>query len=115
MEVGSLQVTRSRTGRWALILGGWTLVGLFYAVQVYLIYSRNMQSPNWRQVVPAAIGFWYIWAALTPLILRLGRVFRFEGRRRVRNFVVHLVFGILLAMVHDAVLLLGASLFEAAT
>jgi two-component sensor histidine kinase len=105
----------SRKARWALIFTGWTLLGAVYAVQIHLVYARNMQSPSWRQVIPAAIGFWYIWAALSPLILRLGRTFRFEGRRWVRNLVIHLVCGVLLAMVHDALLLLGLSLYEVAT
>jgi len=107
---------RSRITRWGLILGGWTLMGLFYALQIFLLYSRNnMQPANWRQVIPAALGFWYIWAALSPLIVRLGRAYRFEGRAWRRSLGVHLLCGILFALVHDSLLLLGLSLYEAAT
>ena len=88
-------------------------MGLFYALQVFLLYSRsNMQSASWRQVIPAALGFWYLWAALSPLIVRLGKAYRFEGRTWRRSLGVHLVCGILLALVHDALMLLGVSLYE---
>src|SRR5215831_6724047 len=106
----------SRIVRWGLIFGGWTLMGLFYALQIFLLYSRNnMQPASWRQVIPAALGFWYIWAALSPLIVRLGRAYRFEGRAWRRSLGVHLLCGILFALVHDSMLLLGLSLYEAAT
>jgi signal transduction histidine kinase len=73
-----------------------------------------MQRASWRQVIPAALGFWYIWAVLSPMILRLGRAFKFEGRKWPRSLAVHLVCSFLSAMAHDALLLLGASFYEAA-
>jgi len=115
MTVESLPARRSLSAKWALIFGGWTLIGLFYALQIYLIYARNMQSARWGQVVPAALLFWYIWAGLSPLILRLGRAFRFESRVWVRGLIVHMVCGIGIALAHDGLLLLGVSLYEAAS
>src|SRR5262249_33106451 len=115
MTAGSEPATRSLIARWGIILGGWTLLGLFYAVEIYLLYSRNsMQAASWRQVIPGALGFWYLWAGLSPLILKLGRAFRFEGRGWPRSLGVHLVCGILFGLTHDALLLLGVSLYEAA-
>src|SRR5262249_44982441 len=115
MTAGSGPTTRSLIARWGIILGGWTLLGLFYAVEIYLLYSRNsMQAASWRQVIPGALGFWYLWAGLSPLIVKLGRTFRFEGRGWPRSLGVHLVCGILFGLTHDALLLLGVSLYEAA-
>lgn len=82
-------------GRWALVLvGAATALGLITVLEAHaraLTYGRD-PSP-----LGVALRAWmpdyYLWAALTPLIVWVGRRFPLERRELVRNLGVHAVIG----------------------
>ncbi len=52
-----------------LIFGGWTLLGLFTASQIYIRYAYySDHPPTWRQALSVSFSDWYAWAVLSPFI-----------------------------------------------
>jgi len=58
--------------------------------QTYLANLRSPKPPTWGQALLASLTLFYVWAALTPLVLWLGRRLPFE-RHTLRNLVTHLL------------------------
>jgi len=90
-----------RRPQWiAGVLLAWTAVGLFFFTQDLL---RNLMfrdpTPWWHLLVSWLVGV-YISAALTPVMLWLGRRFPLERKRWVRRVALHLWFSVALAIVH---------------
>lgn len=81
---------RSRT-KWALIVGGWTLFGLFFTSQNYISQAHYRGRVEWKQTFIIWMLCAYSWGALTPAMLWLARRFSFEKESRLRAFFVHLV------------------------
>ena len=80
--------------RWSLpllVMSFWTLMGLLDASQRYL--SFNHDSLWWQHLATRQLTVYYFWAALTPLVFRLGRRFTFEQPRRMRGVVAHVLVG----------------------
>jgi two-component system LytT family sensor kinase len=79
---------------------------LLYTPQTYL---SNLRSPTpltvGRAFAANAILF-YLWAALTPLVLWLGRRFLIEQSRLARNLAIHFGLSFLVASLHLFLLLL---------
>ncbi|HXE92165.1 MAG TPA: histidine kinase [Terriglobales bacterium] len=99
----SIFLPSRRWQRWLLILGAWTVTGLYFAGESYS-YSTYLERPTewWR------FGIWwltnfYIWAALTPLVLLLVRRFAFEPPHRRRDFGIHTLGSLSLAALHSAI------------
>ena len=82
-----------------LILGCWTFLALLFTPQTYLASLRSPTRPTWGQALLASLTLFYVWAALTPLVLWLGRRFSFE-RHPWRNFVIHLLLCGPVALLH---------------
>lgn len=64
--------------KWGLLLMGWTLLGLFAATRLKLSYFYSGQPITWRNALILALTDWYVWAALSPLIIWLARRFPLE-------------------------------------
>ena len=76
--------------KWGLLLGSWTLFGLFFASQVLVNRAYRGRPLNFWHTLSVWLICAYLWAGLTPLILYFSRRFRVE-RGRLRNLLVHLV------------------------
>lgn len=90
-----------RRPQWiAGVLLAWTVAGLFFFTQDLL---RNLMfrdpTPWWHLLVSWLTGV-YISAALTPVMLWLGRRFPLERKRWVRRVALHFLFSVTLALVH---------------
>lgn len=88
--------------RWkvaGVIVGCWTFLALLFTPQTYLASQRSPTPPTWGQAILASLALFYVWAALTPLVLWLGRKFPFE-RHPFRNPVVHLLLCGPVALLH---------------
>ncbi len=81
---------RTRAARWLLVLAFWTLLALFFASQTGMTYLYGQGSAPWSFIVKLALSEWYIWAALSPVVVWLARRFPFERGRRLRALAVHL-------------------------
>ncbi len=65
-----------RAGTKVLLIA--TLLGLFFAAQIYYSAASFHQSVSWGQALYWAFGDWYEWALLSPLIFWLCRRFQFD-------------------------------------
>jgi len=93
-------VFERRWVRWILLFLIWTAVGLFFASQSSLWDRYIYQSPITRErALITNLSFYYIWACLTPMVLRLGRRFQFERSSWVRSLLVHLPTSLLLSTI----------------
>ena len=83
-------------GRWvrrAAVFGLWTLVGLFFSTQGYLILTRvyGSDEPFWMVAANTLPG-WYVWAALSPAVARLARRYRVSRGTWRRALAAHALF-----------------------
>jgi two-component system, LytTR family, sensor kinase len=79
---------RGRWGFWLLVLAGWTVLAVVFAVSSSLTYALSYQPPRWRYTLTMAVTEWYVWAALTPLIAWLSRRFRLTRSQWARLIVL---------------------------
>ncbi|HYE74457.1 MAG TPA: hypothetical protein VEF04_14055, partial [Blastocatellia bacterium] len=99
------QKNRFRRGlvKWLLIGGVWTLVAFFFTSQI-VTQSRVTNRPlPFFKVLSWEIFSCYVWLAILPLILWLGRRFRFEKNVWPQSLVVHLVASLLIALAQQAI------------
>lgn len=94
------------SGAW-VILGCWTLFGLFFAVQRYAERAYAGRPTSWARVLTAWAVCAYLWAALTPLVLWLARRFPFGRKRWLQPLLIHVAAGVVISTVHLAVYLLA--------
>ena len=86
--------------RLAFIWLVWTLVGFFFASQLYVVAARSGSErpiPFSRALV-WQMGACYLFALLTPLVLWLSRRFRIERANWRRAVLVHAAAGTLIAV-----------------
>lgn len=78
----------------------WTAVGLFFASESALWGRYIFRTPvTWDQALKTNLSFYYIWACIAPLVLWLGKRFRFERGSRTISFLIHLPTSVLLSTV----------------
>lgn len=86
--------------RWVAYLGGWTLVGLFFASQTWLAYKYSSGNPHWKPILEFSLSEWYLWALLAPGVVWLARRFPIERGHLARSVPVHAAASILVALLH---------------
>jgi len=93
---------RGRGKRFALVLGAWTAVGLFRAVERYTLdpVSSERLEFGFREALAQNLLFSYLWAAFTPLVAWLAFRYTIASPARARTLAVHFAAGVLLAVVH---------------
>jgi len=94
---------RGKAGKWravSKVLLIATLLGLFFAAQIFYSAASFHHPVSWGQALYWALGDWYEWALLSPVIFWLCRRFQFDRRSWPRSLPVHLVGGLLLSGVH---------------
>ncbi|MCA1614194.1 MAG: hypothetical protein LC800_08630, partial [Acidobacteria bacterium] len=85
--------------KWLLIFACWTLVGLMFASQWYVGNNANGYPTTWAQAVTWALTEYWLWAALTPLILLAGHGFFIDRDNWRRSVGAHMLLGVLFASV----------------
>jgi hypothetical protein len=98
---------RDKWRLWLSIVIGWTLIGLAYALN-YLVYAHHYveifeKRPTLKQMLVWELPYWFLWAAVSPLIFRLAQRFRLERGRLFRNSLIHVAACFALALAHRAV------------
>jgi len=83
-------IRQRRWLKWALFLAGWSLIGLFFALQEWFTYPPEKPPVTWARALSSEMGFWYAWAALFPVIWWLARRFPLESARLGRRLLFHL-------------------------
>lgn len=86
-----------------LIFAGWTLIGLFFSLQVYLIFNiLEGKSFPWWQAVSSTLPDWYLWALLSIFIVRVSHRFPLDRESWPRNLLAHIPLSLVVALVHLA-------------
>jgi len=96
----------SRTRRllqWALIFAAWTLIVVTFSVQEYVFAVARGRPDNFWHEFLVASSDWYIWAALTPLVLYFCRRFRITSDDWVPTVLMHLIVGIAISFLQLAI------------
>lgn len=90
--------------RQTIILGflGWTLFGLFFALQSYLNSAYLGRPQAFARVFAPWLVCSYLWALLTPLALRVVRRFPVGREFLFRCIAIHLLFGTVFSLLQLA-------------
>ncbi|HEX6040654.1 sensor histidine kinase [Longimicrobium sp.] len=100
-----------RMGRraFAMIAGAWLLYGLLVGSQTVLGYALLGESgpPWWRMMLYQLVPY-LAWAALTPLVLSLGRRFPLVRGGLARHLPVHLAVAVVLSLIPALAFAFGA-------
>jgi two-component system LytT family sensor kinase len=103
---------RGRVG--LIILVGWTLFGLFMALQSYAIEAQAGAEVSWHLTLVREMIYAYLWALFTPIILWLSRKFRIERARTLPNVPVQIAASIIVAIVQKFLFSSGYGLYRSA-
>jgi hypothetical protein len=87
-----------RWGWWLVVVAGWTLLACVFAVSSSLTYVLAYQPPQWRRTFVMAFTEWYVWAAMTPLVVWLARRLMLRRRRWMARFLVLAAIGLPIAV-----------------
>lgn len=101
MNSKSLSLFQHRWVRWTLYLAFMTLLGLINTGQSYLYcsaYGSTASFQFWPTLV-LGVSDWYLWAALTPVIIWLSRRYPFYPETWGKSLLVHLGCNLLFSFV----------------
>lgn len=94
---------------WRAIIIGWTLIGLAYAFNYWKYSSHYVEifspPPTLKEMLVWELPYWFLWAAISPLVFWLTQRFRLDHGRLLRNSFIHIAACIVLALIHRAVYL----------
>jgi two-component system LytT family sensor kinase len=99
--------TRKRARTWALVLGFWTLLALFFSSEIYSYQVAAGEPLPWLRALRWSLVSWYAWAALAPLVFWLVRRFSLERLGIARGALLHLVLAAAFSLLHLVVTILG--------
>jgi two-component system LytT family sensor kinase len=108
---------KSPAVRWAVMLGVWTLITLFFVGQGVTARLVDRRTIDWPRVIGLEFVYWYVWAILAPAAMWLARRYRLSAigsktntdltPRRGSRFMplgagiaLHSAFGLLLSAAH---------------
>ncbi|MDQ3069792.1 MAG: histidine kinase [Acidobacteriota bacterium] len=95
-------MTRSRIG-WALaVIAGWSVLAVLFTPQHYVLSRRGAGSPHWSTLLIGNLAMFWVWAALTPVIVWFGRRYLLERRRAALHLLLHFLAGFVFAFMHIA-------------
>ncbi|MEA2173997.1 MAG: two-component system, LytTR family, sensor kinase [Blastocatellia bacterium] len=75
----------------------WTLVGIFFASQIYFFFIRTAHAISFNRAIVWQLIAVYLMACITPLVLWLARRYRIERHNWLRRLLVHLLAGTLIS------------------
>ena len=84
---------RARLVQLGFIWGVWTLVGVFFASQLYVYFARTERVISMSWALAWQLTAVYVFALVTPLVLWLARRFRIERFGWRRSVLVHALAG----------------------
>lgn len=91
--------------KWAAIWGVWTLFAFFFASQVALQMQSQLSEnqPSFWRVLSWQLFSGYVWFAISPVILWLGKRFVFEDGRWKTSIPIHFTASLVIAVVQLAI------------
>lgn len=88
---------------WIALWAGWTGLALFLAAGASLTYMSTGRPGNWRLTIAMQLGEWWMWAALTPLLVWLARRWPIRSVWPPTPILVHVAAGVALAFIKTVV------------
>jgi len=92
------RLLRARGVRIVALLGVWAIPALILAGLSHVRLTQIGQPTSFWAWVAGQLAFWWIWAALTPLIVWLGKRFRIDRSPRATSIMVHTAVSIVLGV-----------------
>jgi sensor histidine kinase YesM len=87
---------------WALIWAIWTFIGLVFTFQYYFATYRSERPIELSNALYIQMAWAYLWALVTPLVLRLAHHFPIEKQHWLRHSLVHLFSGVIVSCIVTA-------------
>jgi two-component system LytT family sensor kinase len=118
LYMSSSSASRSRSGRmreshwrlWIAVVIGWTLIGLIFTLNYYLFADHYVaifrQPPTLPQMLIWELPYWFLWAALSPVVFWLTRHVPLQRGRMLVNSGAHVAACIVLSVLHRAAYLI---------
>jgi sensor histidine kinase YesM len=95
---------------WFAVVIGWTLIGLIFTLNYYLFADHYVaifrQPPTLPQMLIWELPYWFLWAALSPVVFWLTRRFPLQRGRMLVNSGVHVGACVVLSVLHRAAYLI---------
>jgi two-component system, LytTR family, sensor kinase len=80
---------RMKWMKWAIIFLCWTGFALFFTTQSYIVQARYNGKVNWKGTLVDWLLGSYSWFILTPLVLRMSKLFPLQRGKLLRSVGVH--------------------------
>ena len=80
-----------------LVFLGWTFVGLYFATQAYY-NPAFVPRLQWSQAIAINLTYYYLWGLCTPLVVMIGRRFRFDSGRWPRALLMHILAAVVITL-----------------
>ncbi len=84
--------------KFLLLFVCWTALGLFEGARLYFDANVNSQIYTWTQTISWGLSDWYLWWALSYLIIRVTKKYGFADRMWPRNLAIHLVVAVFMSL-----------------
>jgi signal transduction histidine kinase len=81
---------RQSVSKAVLLVGLGTLLGCFFASQIFMNAYYSDYDVSWATAFGIAMPQWYVWMVFIPLIVALTRRYPLERRKWPRNLAIHL-------------------------
>jgi two-component system LytT family sensor kinase len=82
-----------------IVFAAWTALAIFFAASTSLTYIAQGRPALWSLTATTELAQWWIWAALTPIILWTSRRYAFARGHVARALAVHLPLSLVVAFV----------------
>lgn len=89
---------RSRLKRWGYAWAAWTALALLFAVQDYLALKGTPREGPFMEMLLHKLLAWWLWGAISPVIIAFARRFPISGRHAIRNVLLHIPAGFVCAV-----------------
>jgi two-component system, LytTR family, sensor kinase len=100
------------------VVVAWTLIGLTFTLNYYLFSDHYVaifrQPPSLAEMLIWELPYWFLWAALSPVVFWLTTRFPLERGRLLLNSCAHLGACLLISLVHRAAYLIVGWLLHVA-
>ena len=85
---------------WGLLFLSLTVIGLMSAAQNYMldVVEKKMDF-SWFQVLSFNVPLWWLWLAITPVIIALGKKYRIQRGQLVQSLTIHIAVSLLIIVV----------------
>jgi sensor histidine kinase YesM len=86
-----------------IFFGIWTLYGLFFALQAYINSAYTGRNISFVRTLTLWLSCGYVWALLTPFVIKLAGRFPLEKGNLLRGLLIHSFAGVVFSFTHLAV------------